>query len=238
VLSDQTSYSGKLLKGGRGLVAWQRLARFRRCVEAVQHAFPAGKVDLLVDVGAADGIGLPFWDTLARNVLSINYYQVHAEDFKAQKPGRWGIRADVQRLPLPTHSTDVLVSLETLHLLPGVEARERALAELHRVLKPNGLLLCSVAIEVGLPAITKFIGRRMTGFDVDGMTVGLMLKHVFHRWTDVSQYDRGEQIGFHAYRFAAQMGRHFRLERRIRVPLMYPLCTNLLLVARPSLPSS
>lgn len=224
-------YSQRLLSGGP--VTWQRLARFRLAAAAITEE--AGKcAEVLVDLGAADGIGLPFLRPLAKRYIGVNYYPDHSRQFKDRHPDEDVISADGRRLPFAAQSIDTVVSLETLHLLPSREDRQRCLREVRRVLRPGGLFVCSVPIEVGWPAILKWAARRATGFDLEGMTLWRALEHSLHRVVDVTRYDRGRQVGFDAYRFADDVAGIFERRQARPVPLRHVLRTNLLLVSRRS----
>jgi len=54
------------------------------------------------------------------------------------------IQGDASRLPLPTESVDLAVYVATLHHLPTAADRRTSLAELDRVLAPDGTALVSV----------------------------------------------------------------------------------------------
>ena len=54
------------------------------------------------------------------------------------------VRADIRDIPVPSASVDVVLSTSTIDHLDGPGARERALAELYRVLVPGGTLIVSV----------------------------------------------------------------------------------------------
>jgi hypothetical protein len=126
-----------------------------------------------------------------------------------------------------------VVSLETLYVLPGPAARRECLDEIRRVLKPDGVFVCSVAVEVGLPAPIKYIGRRCTGIKAKRISFGIMLRHWFYHFGDLSKYDHGgDHLGFNAYQFAGDVEERFKILRRIWLPLYYPLCTTLMLVCR------
>ncbi|RKT45579.1 class I SAM-dependent methyltransferase [Thiocapsa rosea] len=223
------TYSQRLLKGG-GYLAWQRFARFRAAADAVQrYAYEAMRRDML-DIGAADGIGLPFLKPLSDRLVSVNYYDNHTREFQAAHPGEEVITADARDLRLPDGSFDIVVSFETLHLIPV--DRLKAIAEIHRVLRPGGLLVCSVPIEIGHTALLKLAARAKSGHQLDGMSLGMALKHVFPSFFNITQYDRGRQVGFDAYRFSRDIGPWFDVLERKAVPLPILLPFNLLIVAR------
>lgn len=225
------TYSQRILRGGR-LVAWQRFARFRAAAKAIRrHAGPDPVEDLL-DIGAADGIGLPFLKPLAKRVLSVNYYEEHTQEFKRAHPDDAVITADARALPLPPASFDVCVSFETLHLLPGPAERRKCFEEIHRVLRSGGLFVCSVPIEVGYPALMKLVARACTGHRLHGMDLPMALKHCFHRMVDVEQYDRGKQVGFSIHHYLRDVRDLFDIvqTRSIPIPVLFPM--NLLIVGR------
>jgi SAM-dependent methyltransferase len=224
-----TTYSERILSGGR-LVAWQRFARFRAAVKAIRRSRDSAG-DLL-DIGAADGIGLPFLKTAATRVVSVNYYENHTQEFRVAHPDDPVVTADARALPMADETFDVCTSFETLHLLPGPAERRKALAEIRRVLRPDGLLVCSVPIEVGYPAMLKLVARAATRHQVDGMTFSLALRHCFYRCSDIEEFDRGRQIGFDVHRFVRDVGAGFAVLRTqaIPLPILFPM--NLLIVAR------
>lgn len=234
-MPNQT-YSERLLRGGGGLVAWQRLSRFRKAAQAIQAALPASQRRSLLDIGAADGIGLPFLKPLAQRILSVNYYQNHTREFQAAHPGEEVITADARSLPLDAGTFDVVVSFETLHLLPSWADRDRAIAEVSRVLRNGGLFVFSVPVETGHAALIKYLARRCTGNELDGMTLGLALKHWLGSARAVEALDRGNQVGFNCRRFVEHVRARFEIlkTRRIPIPLLFPM--NLLVVARKPIP--
>lgn len=230
-MAEQT-YSERILRGGGGLVAWQRFSRFRQAARSIRHYIPTERRANLLDVGAADGIGLPFLKPLAGRVLSVNYYANHTQEFQAAHPGDPVITADVRSLPLADGSFDVVVSFETLHLLPGWSARAEALAEIHRVLRVGGLFVCSIPIETGPSAILKYCARRWTGHALEGMTLGLAVKHGLWPAKCVEGLDQGRQVGFNCHRFVVNTGVRFEILQTKQIPIPYLLPMNLLVVAR------
>lgn len=212
-------------------MAWQRLARFRHAAKAVRKYLPAARRKSLLDIGAADGIGLPYLRPLAERVLSVNYYEEHTQEFRAAHPSDPVMTADVRSLPLDDGAYDIVVSFETLHLLPGWGDRQRAIQEIHRVLRPGGLFVFSVPIETGLTALFKYFARRATGNELDGMTFRLALKHALSTAGTVESLDDGHQVGFSAARFVRLTATCFGIREQRPVPVRVLLPMNLLVVA-------
>lgn len=210
------TYSQRILKGG-GLVAWQRFSRFRKAGEAIKQFAKIGMLNELLDIGAADGIGLPFLKPLVKSVLSVNYYEEHTEEFKLAHPDDPVITADARKLPLSDSSVDVVVSFETLHLLGGKLERRKALSEIHRLLRDDGLLVCSVPIEIGYPALIKLAARAYTGHQLHRMNLTMALRHAFYKKTNLDQLDNGKQVGFNAYNFLDDVRRLFTVLSSVRL---------------------
>jgi SAM-dependent methyltransferase len=227
--TEKQTYSQRLLKGG-GYLAWQRFARFRAAADAIERYARTDMRRDLLDIGAADGIGLPFLKPLADRLVSVNYYENHTREFQAAHPGEEVITADARDLRLPDGSFDIVVSFETLHLIPV--DRLKAIAEIHRVLRPSGLLVCSVPIEIGHTALIKLAARAKSGHQLEGMSFGMALKHVFPRLCNITQYDHGRQVGFDAYRFSRDIGPWFDVLERKAVPIPVLLPFNLVIVGR------
>ena len=231
-MNNEPTYSERLLRGGKGLLAWQRLSRFRYACKSIEEFHPGSRCDVMIDIGAADGIAMPFLQPLAKKVIAVNYYVNHSREFLTAYPEEQCITADARALPFDSASSDIIVSFETLHLLPGQVAREQALRQIVRVLKPGGLFMCSVPIETGCSAIQKYITRFLTRNQLDGMTIKMALKHCLHPLYDIERYDCGRQVGFDAYRFAKAVAKVMDVLRLrpVPIPIIFPM--NLVIVAR------
>ena len=73
-------------------------------------------------------------------------------------------RGDATHLPLPDSSVDRVLCFNGLHVLP---AKERALAEFRRVLRPGGELIGTVLVEDGSNPYAAFVAiERLAGFFV------------------------------------------------------------------------
>ncbi|MBP7125725.1 class I SAM-dependent methyltransferase [Myxococcota bacterium] len=106
---------------------------------------PPPRRDMLVDAGCGSGL-------LTRALMSVGAFrQCLSVDLSAAQlaalrrhlaeeavEGVWTARADVHRLPLPAGSVDCVAGNSMLHHLPDVPA---FLREVHRVLRPGGVLL-------------------------------------------------------------------------------------------------
>ena len=226
----ESCYTRKLLGSGRGVVAWQRLARFRRAVREIQQHFGGKRPGLLIDVGAADGIALPYWAPIADHVIGVNVYHSWSTDLRQNHPDRWAVTCDGRCLAFPDGSVDVLICQEVLHFLWRTDDLTKCLADFRRVLSDRGVFVCSVPVEVGIPGAIKYVGRKAAGIPLEGMTFPVMLKHLFYPCFEISHYDRGEMVGFNAHQFARRTAVHFRIKRRIGIPVRYPFSTSLMLI--------
>ena len=225
------TYSQRILKGGR-LVAWQRFARFRAAAKAVRRQAGPEPLANLLDVGAADGIGLPYLKPLAKEVLSVNYYENHSREFRAAHPDDAVLTADARALPLPDASYELCTSFEALNCVPGRADRLQCIKEIHRILKPRGWFVCSIPLEVGYPALLKYVARACTGKQTRGLTFSMALRHCFYRFCDIESPGGGCHVGFNAYQFIDDMRPYFEIleTQSIPLPIVFPM--NLLVVAR------
>ncbi|MBX3423901.1 MAG: class I SAM-dependent methyltransferase [Pirellulaceae bacterium] len=222
------TYSQILLKGGP-LVRWQRFARFHAAVGYMQQ-LGAHQQQRLLDIGAADGIGLPFFEPLFKEVVCLNYYENHCRELLSAFPGRTVVAADARNIPLPDGGFSFVVSLETLHLIP--ERREDAIRQVHRLLEPGGHFIFSVPIEIGYTALLKYFSRGLSRHGLDGMNFPMALRHVFPKAFNVKQFDKGRQVGFDAYDFRDSIAPWFDVIRTRVLPLPVLLPFNLMVVAR------
>lgn len=229
----QKPYSAKLLRSGKGLVAWQRLARFRLAAKQILAQTKRPEIDLLVDIGALDGIGMRFWKPIAKRIVSLNRYHAESQQFRSAQPDELIVTGDVSSLPISADCADAVVSLESLHYVAGWEARNNAFRDIRRVLRDDGVFICSIPIEIGIPALVKYTGRKCAGIELSRMTFGVMLQHLFYPCFDLSKHYRGSSVGFDFREFVDHMRTEFDIVRRVRVPLPYPLSTNIMCVCKP-----
>jgi SAM-dependent methyltransferase len=132
---------------------------------------------------------------------------------------------------LSSDAFDVVVSLETLHLLASEADRDEALHQIGRVLRPGGLLVATVPVETGAMALVKYVARRVYGFELSGCDLGKALRFAFAPRSASAVAARRGQVGFDAAAFVAQVGRHLRVEATRSLPARW--CpTNLLVAAR------
>jgi SAM-dependent methyltransferase len=115
------------------------------------------------------------WIDGLSDLLSSHVSVIQTEFIDGAKPGQWveGVRhEDAQNLSFPDHLFDLVVSSETLEHIPNLD---QALAEIHRVLKPDGVHLFTVPLKPG----TKKTEMRLQ-LTPDGLMTDLILPRLHH----------------------------------------------------------
>ncbi|MCC7328467.1 MAG: class I SAM-dependent methyltransferase [Burkholderiales bacterium] len=138
-MSDDLEFTGeRFVPGITGEIAhehWHRYAFARRHV--------AGR--RVLDVACGEGYGSALLAEVAAQVTGIDIAEDAIARARIVYAARPNLRFDssaAAALPLPDGAVDVVVSFETIEHLPAVD-QPRMLAEIARVLAPNGLLLLS-----------------------------------------------------------------------------------------------
>ncbi|MGO4287658.1 methyltransferase domain-containing protein, partial [Bosea sp. TAB14] len=96
----------------------------------------------VLDIAAGEGYGSAILAQVARSVVGVEIDATVVEAAKAEfnRPNLRYIQGDARAIPLPDASIDVAVSFETFE---HFAEHEDFLAELRRVLRPNGLVIIS-----------------------------------------------------------------------------------------------
>jgi ubiquinone/menaquinone biosynthesis C-methylase UbiE len=115
--------------GKRRLIA-QMLRRYR---------LPDLETGTILDIGCGTGATLAALSSVSPHVLGLDYAADALKWAKQRHPGRLG-RASVLQIPLASNSIDLVTILDVLYH-QWVSNDAQALAELYRILKPNGLLI-------------------------------------------------------------------------------------------------
>lgn len=113
-------------------------ARGREVAAVLDRALPAGGP--LLEVGVGTGLVAAALAALGRPVLGVDLSVPMLARAAARLPGRLAV-GDAQRLPVRTGAVDGAYVVHVLHLVGDLGA---TLDELHRVLRPGGLLLATV----------------------------------------------------------------------------------------------
>lgn len=119
-----------------GVIRQEHLHRYAWCVPLV-----AGKQ--VLDIASGEGYGSAMLAGRAASVVGVDISDeavAHATDRYADIPNLLYRQGSAAQIPLPSAQFDVVVSFETVeHLLE----QQQMLAEIRRVLKPEGLLIMS-----------------------------------------------------------------------------------------------
>ncbi|MDI6447843.1 class I SAM-dependent methyltransferase [Anaerobaca lacustris] len=96
----------------------------------------------LLEAGCGTGQWVQFLGGLGHDAVGIDYAPSGLEVGRAHNPSLNLIQADFRSLPFDDGSFDYVVSFGAVE--HDIEGPEDALREFHRVLKPDGKLMCSV----------------------------------------------------------------------------------------------
>ena len=100
--------------------------------------------DKILDVGCGNGRLLELLKDEKINYTGVDLSEKLIEIAQKRYPQNNFLVADNLNLPFSDNNFDKVFSVAVLHSIPSKEFREKALAELKRVLKPNGILLLTV----------------------------------------------------------------------------------------------
>jgi SAM-dependent methyltransferase len=154
----------------------------------------------VLDIGAGPGT---YYEALAGRIpngrlvagdLSLGMARLAAG--RAQYGGV--ANADVQNLPFERRSFDVVMANHMLYHVPDLD---RALDEIHRVLKPTGCLVAATSSQYNLPELEQIIRR----------TFGLL-------GVRTAELDGRQQTHFFLEDAAMKLGRHFFAVARYDIP--------------------
>ena len=119
----------------------------------------------ILEAGCGTGQWVQFLGTLGHAVVGVDYAASGLAVGRAHNPNLNLIQADFRHLPFEDESFDYVVSFGAVE--HDVQGPEDALREFHRVLKPDGKLMCSVPClnlyrTLGYPwlATRKWLKRR------------------------------------------------------------------------------
>jgi len=118
-----------------GEVRQEHVHRYKWCLESVR-----GK-DVL-DVASGEGYGSAIIAAVARSVIGVDISEAavaHANK-RYQRDNLSFTHGQIENLPLASNCVDVVVSFETIEHLVD---QELAIEEIHRVLRPDGILIMS-----------------------------------------------------------------------------------------------
>lgn len=115
------------------------LARTR---ELIGRHLPHGPLDIL-DVGGGPGVHARWLADMGHRVHLVDPMPLHVEQAAAAAPGITAELGDARSLTNQDESVDVVLMLGPLYHLTSREDRLRALAEAHRVLRPDGWLFAA-----------------------------------------------------------------------------------------------
>lgn len=201
----------------------KRWLQRKRITDALALVPPERRIARIVDFGGGDGV---LAEQAARRwpEAEIVVFEPHdelAEAARSRLSGLDRVRVVGRERELPSDA-DVVFCTEVFEHLPEAET-ERALWEIDRVLKPGGLLVAGVPVEIGLPALFKGLfrqWRRANAYDADW-------SRIWRATLSRPPTDRPiEQIGAGRRYHSFHLGFDFRLLRNRLVAWFGPVRTT------------
>ena len=118
----------------------------REISAALLDEFSAAKFENVLDIGCGTGLNLKWLEKYAAsNAIKGLDYEKTALDFCRQRGDNFLMQGSATDLPFADESFDLVTSFDVLVQLFGEKSDERAIAEMFRVLKPNGVAFVRAA---------------------------------------------------------------------------------------------
>jgi ubiquinone/menaquinone biosynthesis C-methylase UbiE len=146
----------------------------------------AGLSGRVLEIGAGDGVNLPFYDASAR-VVATEPDEEWLELARAPGPHVTLAQASAEELPFPDATFDVVVGTLVFCTIPDAA---RALEEVARVLKPEGRMKLVEHVRSG----NSLVGAAMHA-----------LNPVWHRWTGGCNWNRDTLLALREAGFQARV---------------------------------
>ncbi len=214
------------------LISWSHRRRFLLGLELAREI--SGR--RILDYGCGDGTFL--WMLMASSfapseAVGAEVHESLVTDCAArlQRPGLSFVLIEVLDTPSQFGSYDGVICMEVLEHVVGPDA---LLDRLSRLLKPQGRLIISVPVEIGLPLLIKQTVRRIAGWrglgDYPGQTpytlrelfTGVFAGSRQHMIRPVFQHEDGSRFhdhkGFNWRALREVLAQRFRVERIIGSP--------------------
>jgi SAM-dependent methyltransferase len=121
-------------------------AGMREISAALLNEFGSRKFENVLDIGCGTGLNLKWLERFAANsaIKGLDYDKT-ALDFCRQRGENFLTQGSATDLPFAGETFDLITSFDVLVQLLGERSDERAIAEMLRVLKPNGIAFVRVA---------------------------------------------------------------------------------------------
>lgn len=121
-------------------------AGMREIAAALLDDFCPPDVENILDIGCGTGLNLEWLRRYAKTkaITGLDVEKT-ALDFCRARGQNFLTQASATDLPFPDASFDLVTSFDVLVQIPGAKADEKAIAEMHRVLKPKGVAFVRAA---------------------------------------------------------------------------------------------
>jgi ubiquinone/menaquinone biosynthesis C-methylase UbiE len=154
----------------------------QRCFFAYEFAIPLVKDKITADIGCADGYGTQFLADVTAKTVGVDYSEATlavARKKYAAKTTLSFISGSVPPIPLESGSLDVVTAFQ---FIEHIHERLAFIKDVHRVLKPGGIFICSTpnskmsiarnpfhVHEYTFEEMTREMGQVFDSFEIKGV---------------------------------------------------------------------
>jgi 2-polyprenyl-3-methyl-5-hydroxy-6-metoxy-1,4-benzoquinol methylase len=154
---EQGHYARKQIFSRNAIIAWSHRRRFA----VARDLASAGAGGALLDYGCGDGTFIALAHDLFREAVGADIDLDQVRDCRSRLDGVPNVQfASIEDLRMPGHRDhyDAVVCMEVLEHCPS-DVQPKVLDDLDRLVRPHGVVVISVPIEIGPTLVVKQVVR-------------------------------------------------------------------------------
>ncbi len=183
-----------IYQSGNRLLSWYFWKRVSEIVSVTLGHLPDPKSAYVLDLGCGSGFPLPTMENNYGRVAAVDIFPDQARLVAEREGLKTEVyKADGKDLPFSDSTFDVILLMDILEHVTG--DKQLVIDECLRVLKPGGLIACSMPVEVGPVLFVRQLGRRVFGLGDGYLDIKDMVR--FGLSTNASDPTRSQEVEYH-----------------------------------------